>query len=294
MSGKDYMDVLKANPGLDEEGYRRLLTALPRPTPKAMNEIKAGIKAVRVLAHHKQQVVRALEVIEGLETDDVPLKIGRCDCSRLHKLEEAFQRGEVYSTDSSEYLQRDDAVIINGAQVFVLNDDWAAVVQDEGHVELPAPHCAFEMEINGVPVVCIALQGEGVRCCQGFILAGGVWIATGKLGEESNLLIYARKQMMAALVAIEAEVVEHTVIRQPIALNAKRAKAGKLPLYDFHVVNLARRHRVANASDGHSGRHVRLHFRRGHWRHYEDHKTWIRWQLVGDPALGVVGKEYRL
>ena len=41
-------------------------------------------------------------------------------------------------------------------------------------------------------------------------------------------------------------------------------------------------------------RSPRLHFRRGHWRHYEDHKTWIRWQMVGNPDLGFVEKQYRL
>jgi hypothetical protein len=33
---------------------------------------------------------------------------------------------------------------------------------------------------------------------------------------------------------------------------------------------------------------------RGHWRHYERHKTWIKWTLVGDPDLGFVDKHYRL
>lgn len=294
LTGKDYMDVLKANPGLDEAGYQRILDSMPRPTPSAMGEIRAGIFATKVLAQQKMQTVAALRVIEEFETDAASLKIGRCDCSRLHKLEEAFHAGNVYSAESGEYLGPDEAVVVNGAQVFVIRDDWAALVQDEGHVELPAPHCAFEMLIGDVPLICIAAAHEGVRMCQGFVLAGGVWIAMGSLGETSNLMLYAREQMVAALIAIEAEVVEHTVIRQPVALNAKRERSGKLPMYDYHVVNLARRHRVANASDGHSGRHVRLHFRRGHWRHYEASKTWIKWCLVGDPSLGIVGKEYRL
>lgn len=37
-----------------------------------------------------------------------------------------------------------------------------------------------------------------------------------------------------------------------------------------------------------------LHFRRGHWRHYGEYKTWIKWMLVGDPELGFVDKMYKL
>jgi hypothetical protein len=50
------------------------------------------------------------------------------------------------------------------------------------------------------------------------------------------------------------------------------------------------------AADGERepGRKKRLHFRRGHWRHYETHKTWIKWMLVGDPDLGFIEKQYRL
>jgi hypothetical protein len=38
----------------------------------------------------------------------------------------------------------------------------------------------------------------------------------------------------------------------------------------------------------------RLHFRRGHYRHYPNHKLWIRWCLVGNPDLGFIDADYRL
>jgi hypothetical protein len=41
-------------------------------------------------------------------------------------------------------------------------------------------------------------------------------------------------------------------------------------------------------------RSPRLHFRRRHWRHFVNHKTWIKWTLVGDPDLGFIDKDYRL
>lgn len=62
-----------------------------------------------------------------------------------------------------------------------------------------------------------------------------------------------------------------------------------------HVISLAnRRNRPAALGGDGSSRRRRLHFRRGHWRHFETHKTWIKWMLVGDPDLGFVEKEYRL
>ncbi len=41
-------------------------------------------------------------------------------------------------------------------------------------------------------------------------------------------------------------------------------------------------------------RRTRLHVVRGHWRHYEEHKTWIKWHLRGDPDLGFIQKHYSL
>jgi hypothetical protein len=38
----------------------------------------------------------------------------------------------------------------------------------------------------------------------------------------------------------------------------------------------------------------RLHFRRGHFRHFDGWKTWVNWCLVGDPDLGFVDKHYKL
>lgn len=65
------------------------------------------------------------------------------------------------------------------------------------------------------------------------------------------------------------------------------------------VVSLTRREHVlprsrAEFDPDREVRHVRMHFRRGHWRHYQEHRTWIKWMLVGDPDLGIIEKHYRL
>ncbi len=93
-------------------------------------------------------------------------------------------------------------------------------------------------------------------------------------------------------------------------LNKRRIREGKTPLRDYHVVTLAKRLRAEPNHDHEpTGIHRRLHWRRGHWRHFNTpggeiryfnadgitvSKTWINWQLVGDETLGFVDKHYRL
>jgi hypothetical protein len=108
--------------------------------------------------------------------------------------------------------------------------------------------------------------------------------------------IHLARNIRSICIALDAEVAVTEVIRAPHRLNHQREKQGKKPVLDHHVVNLARRSRVEplpSAGDREARWHPRLHFRRGHWRHFEDHKTWVRWCLVGDPDLGFIDKEYR-
>lgn len=104
------------------------------------------------------------------------------------------------------------------------------------------------------------------------------------------------EQIKAVAVALDAEVASTEVIRAPHRSNHPPHDRARLPGYSFHIVNLARRQRAEplERDDDAPAHHLRLHFRRGHWRHYETHKTWIKWMLVGDPSLGFVDKEYRL
>lgn len=102
--------------------------------------------------------------------------------------------------------------------------------------------------------------------------------------------------MKAICVSLDAEVSTSTVVRVSEKVNRRREQEGKVPFFSYRVINLAHRHRVANASAGGSGISTkkRLHFRRGHWRHFAEFKTWVRWTLVGNPELGFIDKEYRL
>jgi hypothetical protein len=177
--------------------------------------------------------------------------------------------------------------------------DWAlAFAHSDGlekELKLPYPRCAFEFRVSGRSAV--ALFRETEESDFGWILfleCGQFWYSYPK-GELDKLqeLIFA--EVLAICVALDAEVATSTVVRAPHKLNEKRERQGKPAIADFHIVDLARRHRVANPSGAAgTGTRKRLHFRRGHWRHFETTKTWVRWCLVGDPDLGFIQKSYTL
>ena len=105
-------------------------------------------------------------------------------------------------------------------------------------------------------------------------------------------------QVRAICITLEAQVAEAIPARAPYKRNEPRKDRGALPALSHHTVSLVRRaHRAAPLPrdvDHDPRRSPRLHLRRGHWRHFDDHKTWIAWQLVGDPDLGFIEKDYRL
>jgi hypothetical protein len=156
----------------------------------------------------------------------------------------------------------------------------------------------FEFVISGLPVIVLAMSEEITKNAKeravAFIEANGMWATLGAAESINHeKLVFAWEQVRAICIALDAEVAVTTVERAPLKLNEKRRQAGKEPLRDFNIVDLSRRHRVIGPG-GHTGRKVRLHFRRGHWRHFEEHKTWIKWMLVGNPDLGFIGKRYSL
>ena len=181
---------------------------------------------------------------------------------------------------------------------------------------LPAPNCCFGFCVSGRHVLALiseqAISADGSlapfdgtdRFWLGIELKTRNWQFVG-LGPkrdpnarhgEARLFAFILKNIKAACIALEAEIAETEVVRAPHKLNRARIKRGKLPLSDYHIINLAHRSRVAPLLDRETTERndPRLHFRRGHWRHFVSHKTWIKWTLVGDPDLGFIDKEYRL
>jgi len=242
------------------------------------------------------------------------------DCSRIHKLHEAFRAGRVIN--HNKVLAQPDLedlmgnTWISGNQPFVVQHDWAAAFKNatdyaDGPFRLPFDLCAFEFRISGVTVIVLVMQPEAPGILSGpnrfedveFVgphfsmpyiqCAGGYWYCPGQRCDDLWMR-YAWKQIRAICIALDAEVATKETMRAPVPVNEKRAARGEPPMRDYHVVTLRGRQTHAPAPAGGTHRSPRLHFRRGHWRHYETHKTWIRWMLVGNPELGFIDKSYRL
>jgi len=288
-----------------EEAKAKIAKALEGVPPhKRQQAIKLLMKKyegeLRDQELHKAElelrVAAAYEVIAWSDSKPA-LVLERNDCSRLHKLKEAARRkrvveckGESIDVQSVTYLQH----------TFVLKHDWAgAFAKAEGiedEIKLPYEICAFEFRIGGKTIIALAHEDAGPHFTM-FVEAGDFWYSFDALAEadESKLVDFIWSQIRAICIALDAEVATHTVVRASAKLNEKRVRSGKIPLLDYSIVDLSRRHRVTNpaGATGGGGR-KRLHFRRGHWRHYETTKTWIRWCLVGDPDLGFISKHYSL
>jgi hypothetical protein len=257
----------------------------------------------RELADKRERLAvvnRQISAYEAFKAWDAAggFRLEKNDCSRLHKIGEAALGRRVLdvSKENGSALT-DGRVLLDGAQPFVIQHDWYGVLGDDGgEIVLPYKHCAFEFRISGHSVTVVAMQPEGGEITAvGLIEFDGVWLVAGQDGRELASFRYAWRQVRATCIALDAQVATHDVVRQPAALQQKRSRDGKPPMYDFHVVDLSKRHRAKSGyGGGGEGSQKRLHLRRGHWRHYESHRTWINWMLVGNPDLGFIDKHYLL
>jgi hypothetical protein len=204
---------------------------------------------------------------------------------------------------------------------FLVTHDWARAFagdrdfDDRGsEFRLPAPNCCFSFYMPGKHILALiseqaigangslAFADETDHFLLGVQLKSRDWVLFGQAGRNvpngvTRLFAFIFRNIKAACISLEAKIAETEVIRAPYKLNVARVRRGKLPISDYHIINLANRARVAPLPLDHElspHRSPRLHFRRGHWRHLVNHKTWIKWTLVGDADLGFIDKEYRL
>lgn len=243
-------------------------------------------------------------------------KLQRPSGSMLHKFCDALDVGYVLDPHAATFRPNKAQIaewkeLADAATVYVIEHDWAAAFEgatdiDAGEIRLPSDTCAFEFKINGVHEIAFALQTDDGISVQQAVHVADKWalgnvqsnalLPHSRHGSDPDGLLIAAT-IRAVCVALEAEVAATEVIRAPHKLNRARERRGQMPIYSYHVVNLARRQRSAkrlDADDAEPTSRKRLHFRRGHWRHFETFKTWVKWTLVGDPDLGFVDKHYKL
>lgn len=248
----------------------------------------------------------------ALRLSTMPFRIQRPNGSSLHHMIEFLR-----TTRNGDRLIAEMAP--QSFQSFVVEHDWLAAFAGTPEFDgtdippLPFEKCCFEFLINGVRVLVFVVQNED-GTIQNFTSVGmrGRWFGNqnqwkdGRLSARAGVMDWISPndplnrfvigQIRAVCIMLDSEVAVREVRRVSEKLNRARVKSGKTPLKDFHVVSLARKHRSERSENSGDGEYTRrrCHWRRGHWRHLSaDHKTWVRWALVGDPALGFVEKEYR-
>lgn len=298
---------------------------------KRVFEAKLGVDAARSNYDRKKDNLDTYREIMAI--DPAEQRVQKCHDTAFHKLVEDVRMGRValpmIQTEGKggeplipEHLW---AALDHPFELFMVQHDWAGAFEkakdfDGGEVHFPADYCAFEFMIGGRRVIAVVQAGDDAEVpvmvpfiftktgwwtmLMTYRLAHGAW--TPEVPDVINQppgytaivnVIFA--QIRALLIALEAEVAETEIVRAPHKLNEARVKKGRLPIYDYHTVSLAHRVRYAprepepgEVSD--EQRRRRLHFVRGHWRHYTNHKVFVKWHLRGDPDLGFIDKHYKL
>lgn len=283
--------------GLNQRQRHRVLDKLNR-------QFTTELKRTEASKAQKESQLAALKDVQEWFSTATTWNLERNDCSRLHHFKEAWRAGRVLATDRPPGSMDPPEFGNFWQHTFVVKQDWAKAFEHatgiDDSIKLPYNLCTFEFRFSGRNVIATAFDNEGDVGFTAFIQSGDCWVHLAAVRArntqpEDKVAQAIWDQIRAICIALDAEVATHSVVRAPHALNQKREAAGKIPLSDFHVVELARRHRVSNPTGlvGGGGK-KRMHFRRGHWRHFETSKTWVRWCLVGDPDLGFIQKQYTL
>lgn len=272
-------------------------------------DINEQIESLKRVTTQRDLIQKEIDVLSAYHDWALkePVVLQKNDCSRLHKLASDAEAGKVVLSDPAGKPKLGSVFcsdVFPKFKAFVIQNDWAAAFANatdyaDGAFKLPYENCAFEFRINEHVVIILAMQQESDIEYMCFVECEGLWATSlGYNSHREHWLGFAKlavETIRAACIALDAEVATHSVVRAPAKLNAKRVESGKLPLFDYRVISLARRDRVEPLTFEH-GTHKspRLHFRRGHWRHYENFKTWIKWTRVGNPDLGFIDKHYTL
>lgn len=273
----------------------------------------------------KQRNLTALQELKAANTDP---KLTRIEGTLFHKLASDYRAGEIiipWAHDEVLWLAEFRNVLDDPSGhmgVFVVEHDWARAFEKSDLVDaefrLPMLACNFEIGINGRRIILSILANDDgtphnllafIQTSVGWVIAyaaewhDGGWTSSEVFRKHVDktpaFLQVATDQIRAICIMLGSKVATKEIVRAPAKLNAKRAAAGKLPVWDYHVVRLAPRPRVLPPEDGmraddEKRRSPRLHWRRGHHRQYPNYRIWMEWQLVGNPDLGFIDKHYRV
>jgi len=111
----------------------------------------------------------------------------------------------------------------------------------------------------------------------------------------ADVVLHHHAVLLAFFYVIGCSNVTFSDSQAPIALNKKRIKTGKTPLFEYKTLVIrAPPTRVIGQDSGGTHASPRVHLRRGHIRHLvSDKRVWVQACVVGSKT-GVVSKDYRV
>jgi hypothetical protein len=111
--------------------------------------------------------------------------------------------------------------------------------------------------------------------------------------EQTTLIGMAYQLPVSGLAALSSRGPEVRTQPAPAKLNRQRARRGKLPIFEYHIVDIPRWAREKAEAQGGTHASPRLHWRRGHVRRLAaERKTLVRACLVGAAENGFINKDY--
>lgn len=269
--------------------------------------------------------------LDWVSVPDKPYCLQRATTSRLNSLEGYGFWGNFGTGNYINHNEFSMTGIIgqkiDKPMIVIVEHDWYAALSsginfNDGDTLPPAPCTVYEFRVDNKHVILSLRTKEAeLKCILDHHLMNNhvldtaewygncyveispnVWVGFGafcsitKQAEGvtcQELKNWLMGQVRALNISLDTEIAETSVIRAPHKLNVSRIAKGKLPLSDFHIINLAKRHRYPSRDEASGdGNGKRLHFVRGHWRHFADFKTRVKWHLRGNPDLGWIDKHY--
>lgn len=306
---KDHVNkIIKSMEGLDLAGRRKVMQrVLHHEARRAREKEEEHEKAVADVRMKIRHFDAAANAVSWFDVNGV--KLEKVQASAMPDFMRSIKKGHCFWVGPRGSVETDFAAfekeLIKPAEIFLIEHDWSAALGDNLANEpfkLPYDVCAFEAQVSGRRVIAFASHLEESVVFSLVLENHYGWVIIEDICTENDgkwegvypeLDTMIGRQIRAVCIALDAEIATHEVCRSEYLRNAH--PNFHAPLKTHHIVRLRNRSRAVplGESSG-TGRKKRLHFRRGHWRHFPAFKTWVKWCLVGDPDLGFVDKEYRL
>ena len=237
---------------------------------------------------------------------------------RFHKLEESINPEVTFSglieNDRIGAANRTLRNLRSAQKFFVgqMTDSGVPHSVPNSPSHLPYPTIAVEMASGENTAIVIAEELHGTIRCDCFLSVGedcGGWWYFGSglfrdpwsgfdqrpvsLDPPIEALLNNIVGFFSCFLAILNCVnVRTEQVDAPAALNKKRIKSGKMPVYSYKVLVL--RPSAAQRQDqGGTHESPRIHLRRGHIKHRRSGDFWWQPHVVGDRKRGIVMKDYR-